>query len=91
VAQAVQMLPGRIAAYRRRQQINGSGRVHQSRVPGRRAAQDRGRRGSGSGPGHAGYQSGIAGRLPGRDAGAGPAQGRVTVPQPLAVDDGRFR
>jgi len=85
VAQTVQVLPGRIAMCRRRQIVE-PGTVHRRRVPGRRAPEDGDRRGGRPRPEHAGRQSDFSDRLPGRGAGSGPAQSRVAVPQPLAVD-----
>jgi len=89
VAQTVQVLPDRIAVYRRRQ-VTEPGAVHRGRIPGRRAAaaEDGVRReGVRRRPRRADRQSASAGGLFGRGAGPGPAQSRVAVPRPLAVDD----
>jgi len=79
--------------YRRRHAVE-PGTVHRGRIPGRRAAAAgdgvrRRRRGGGGGrrrPRRADRQPASAGGPLGRGAGAGPAQSRVAVPRPLAVD-----
>jgi len=89
VAQTVQVLPDRIAVYRRRLQVVEPGAVHRGRIPGRRAEDGVRRRGGDRRglPRRADRRRASADGPAGGGAGSGPAQSRVAVPRPLAVDN----